>query len=100
MKMTNVKTETYKWLENIMVDIVTDLDKGYYNAWIYEADTGYKEFMFGVPIKQDSYEGFLECVDASVYEHYKFYQEDMQKLNDILEAEIFGTDDIENDEYE
>ena len=56
--------------------------------------------MFGIPIKQDSYEGFLECVDASVYEHYKFYQEDMQKLNDILEAEIFGTDDIENDEEE
>ena len=75
----NIITETFEvGTENFCVDIVTDNDEKMYNAWLYRKDVGVKAYMFGVSYDNETYESFIEMVEANlIVENYmELYDED------------------------
>ena len=70
-RVYNIRTKTYQYSDNVYVDIKEDLDKNEYSAYIYDIRYAVVIFMFGCPIEQQSYEEFLEIVDANVPDYLK-----------------------------
>ena len=65
------KIETYWHGGDWFVDIVTTPDN--YEAYLYSKGCCIKELMFGMPIKQQSYEEFIEIVEGNVNDHTEIY---------------------------
>lgn len=85
-ELNHLSTKTYSYFkggaDNYLIDIVADLDEDTYNAYIYSANYAQKLYMFGMPTDQQSYEDFLEIVDANLEE----YIEDYWDMIETLEA--------------
>lgn len=63
--MTLTATGTATFIDHgYLIDIVTLRND--YEAWIYCEDDGVKHLMFGMPKEQQSYEEFLEIVEANI----------------------------------
>lgn len=75
MRMTGIKTDTYRIEGNWMVDIQTKDDT--YYAYLWHERYGIKELMFGCPVKQQSYEDFLDTVEANFDEYKDDYIEEV-----------------------
>ena len=76
MKSTSIKTTTYTAHDDIVIDVVELSDV--YEAWIYRKNIGLKSLMFEVPKEQQSYDEFLEIVEANIDEHITFYDEETE----------------------
>lgn len=79
MKMLAVKTETYVFSGHIDVDIVSNYVTKEYSAWIFLDDYDTKKLMFGMPMTQQSYERFVEIVEANVLDYFADYMVEMDK---------------------
>ena len=64
---------TYCFDHHYMVDIFKVDDT--YEAWLYNREYGIKDFMFGMPVEQQSFDEFLEIVEANVPEYIELYRE-------------------------
>lgn len=76
-EVTSITTRTYDAGEGFYVDIVTDNQRMEYGAWVYHESCGDKDFMFGVPFSQNSYEDFynMVCRNLDMYvDDYKFWK--------------------------
>ena len=76
MERTEIKIETFKYDENYLIDVVTLKDT--YEAWVYHKNYGVKSLMFGCPIEQQTYQFFLEMVEANADEYIEFYAEEYE----------------------
>ena len=65
-KLYSIKTNTYKYSEDIRVDIKIDYLENEYSAYVYDKRYVPMLFMFGCPIDQQSYREFLKIVEANV----------------------------------
>lgn len=82
MKKTEIKTTTYSYVKEYLVDIVeTEND---YEAYVYSKDNCYKIFMFGCPKEQQTKDEFIDMVKASMddfisdYEHEIYEDEEWE----------------------
>ena len=78
-KNNNIITETFEvGTENFCVDVVRDNNERTYNAWLYRKDVGVKAYMFAVSQDNESYDSFIEMVEANlITENYmELYDED------------------------
>lgn len=73
-EIKNVTTYTYDMGDGWMVDIVTMPTEK--EAYLYHNGYGVKEFMFGMPNEQTSYDEFLEIVAANFDDYRIMYMED------------------------
>jgi len=64
---------TYGYEDHYMIDIFK-VD-GTYEAWLYNSEYGIKDFMFGMPVEQQSLDEFLEIVKANVPEYIDLYKD-------------------------
>lgn len=72
MKKTEIKTTTYSYTKEYLVDVVeTDED---YEAYIYTAENVFKLLMFGCPKEQQTKSEFLDVVDANMDEFITEYE--------------------------
>ena len=79
MKMLAVKTKTYVFSGYIDVDIVSNYITKEYSAWIFLDDYCNKKLMFGMPMAQQSYERFVEIVEANVLDYFADYMKEMKE---------------------
>lgn len=78
-KCKNVKSiECYAYDSEHCIDIV-ETDECY-EAWLYAKDYGLKTLMFGVPVDQDSKEGFIQIVQSNAKEYLSIYYDELSKL--------------------
>ena len=77
-----IKTKSYDAGNGFEVDIVIDEKDQYYHSYLYHVEYGHKLYMFGMPMKQQSYDEFLEIVEKNVDD----YREDIEYLN------VYGLD--------
>lgn len=61
MKLTGIKTKTYKYNDEYYVDIVDD--GKYYNAWIYKEDYGKKSFIVGGLKEFETEDEFVSSIE-------------------------------------
>lgn len=78
LKLTNIRTRTYKYDSNYYVDIVERND--FYEAYIYDSNIGFKSFMFGMLKSEISYESFLDAVFDNIDEFIESYLNDLEIL--------------------
>ena len=64
---------TYCFDSHYMVEIFKVDDT--YEAWLYNREYGIKDLMFGMPVEQQSFDEFLEIVEANVPEYIELYKE-------------------------
>lgn len=111
-RMAGIKTKTYEAEYGFMVDIVD----GYHwisinpswEIYLYRAEFGTKEYMFGLPKGQTpTIKEVIEIVEANLPTYYKSYDDEFAEYDDVnrgyLEdyAEYFDDEDEHNcDEYE
>lgn len=75
MKLTEIKTKTYKYNDEYYVDVIDD--GKYYSAWIYKEDYGEKSFIIGVPKESETEDEFVSSIEdyieingeIELYEH-------------------------------
>ena len=71
-KTSDIIITTYNYKNGFMVDIVDDIKKKYFYAWLYQANIGIKSLLFGVPKHQEytgtdtTFDGFVEMVEANL----------------------------------
>lgn len=70
-----IETKTYEAMR-FYVDIVTNHIAGTYEAYLYEKETGIKEFMFAVPIENNKATEFREMVYGNLYQYIPSYIEE------------------------
>ena len=75
MRMTGIKTDTYRIEGHWMVDIQTTETE--YEAYLWNEKYGEKHLMFGMPIAQQYYEEFLDIVEANFDEYKEDYIEEV-----------------------
>ena len=63
---------TYFFDHHYIVDIFNVDDT--YEAWLYNREYGIKDLMFGMPVEQQSFDEFLEIVEANVPEYIELYK--------------------------
>jgi len=63
---------TYCFDRHYIVDIFKVDDT--YEAWLYNREYGIKDLMFGMPVEQQSFDEFLEIVEANVPEYIELYK--------------------------
>lgn len=78
-KKENIKIETFDVRNDFYVDIIDNPEKESYEAFIYEKDCGIKDFMFGCPKTQNTYEEFLELIECSLTDYKITYLEEREK---------------------
>lgn len=75
--------------DNFYIDIELDNKKRVYDLWIWEADTGIKEYMFGEPVEMDlfgeRYINSVEEVTANAIRNAREHKRDY--IKDHLEEE-------------
>lgn len=62
--------------EGFIVEVLNNTLEDTYEAWIYHKDYGTKNLMFGMPVAQQRYKDFLECVECDIEEQKRIYSED------------------------
>lgn len=87
-KLTSYKTETFSYKKDYRIDVVTMKDM--YEAWIYRKDYGTKNLMFGVYKRNETYEGFLDLVEANADDYVTIYNDEMQTIEDALNERLFA----------
>lgn len=66
IRINDIKIDVYQVDDDRYIDIVTNNLERTYEAYIYNADEGTKELLFGMPIEQQSYDEFLAIVKANI----------------------------------
>lgn len=88
LKRTNdYTTRTFDVGHGFLVDIVAIKSKDLYEAWIYHSSYGIKELMFGISMKDETYDGFLDLVYRNLDDHIFYYAKeymDWVDCEDIL----------------
>lgn len=61
-----IETATYQVDDDTYVDVIINRLDNVYEAYVYYSDSGKKEYLFGLPIEQQSYEEFLRIVESNI----------------------------------
>lgn len=84
MKEIKQESRVYEYDDDFRVEVVTGDEN--YEAWLWHKDYGIKSLMFGMPKSQQSYEEFLDTVEATIV------MDITQYANEYMDEE--DTDDI------
>lgn len=92
LKRTNdYATKTYDVGRGFLVDVITIKSKEEYEAWIYHSSYGIKELMFGISMKDETYDGFLDLVyrnlEDNILSYAKWYMDyvDYEEIMDYMD---------------
>lgn len=86
MKQLEVKTFTYRYNKDFLIDITVSKG-GIYESWIYLDGYGFKLYMFGLYCKDiDEYLNILECDSKNIY----YYMQEYIDIKDKMEEDSFS----------
>jgi hypothetical protein len=76
MKLLQIVQWAFSYNDDYIVDIV--INKGIIEAWLYKADCGIKEFLFGVDVKNTSFDNFVYMTKNYIEENnsIQFYEDE------------------------
>lgn len=100
IKTDDITTETYWIRDGYLVDI--QITPEYFDAYIYEANSGVKRQMFGFQRDKITYPEYIYKIEEEAEFYIRIYEERMAEemfLDDLLydEDEDFLDDDEEDD---
>lgn len=88
-------TRTYYINHNFYVDIVSNYESEYYEAWIWNDKYSIKEQIMSAPMEQQTITEFMDIIENNIQEDIKFYvadhldyldKEEFYAKNNILES--------------
>ena len=75
LKPASIKTESFTYKDNFMIDIVRDINE--VSAWLYHKDFGIKKHLFGVPLEEaKTIEDFQEMILVQLPEYIEEYKDE------------------------
>ena len=95
MKEIKQESRVYEYDDGFRVEIVIGDEN--YEAWLWHKNYGIKASMFGMPKSQQSYEDFLETVEATIIEDIIAYAQDYMDGEDYDNAMDYIIGDEEDE---
>lgn len=79
MKQLEIKTKTYRFNKDFLIDITVSKG-GIYESWIYLDGYGFKLYMFGTYAKTE--EEFIELVITNIFDYINLYIETKNEMEE------------------
>ncbi len=100
MKLTEIKTKTYKYNDEYFVDIVDDGE--YYNAWLYKEGYGAKSHIIGSPKESSIEDEFVSSIEdyIEINGEIELYEYEMERNEEAFMRELVQMDAADSHQCE